>query len=302
MRITWALVAALLLVPAAVAQTDSFTGVQLEADDPPAAGSGASTQIPVTVTLGCFGVVLGAGGQDVTVAASGEVPAWLNVTAQTVSFSAQDCADAGNLEAAKDANVTVSLAPDAPGLETASIDLVASYEGADGEAVTSNDEPVEVSVNYTPGHSVSPGSQTFRVTEVPHSFNVTLEVTANAETMVMFRDQTFDGPGTVSGLQAKTFDVAAGETSATRMVTFEPTSDDWQNVTLSFEHFSHCIGDEPLCDGAETGITPVTWRFTNEMADAGGNGGDGEDSPGAGTALVALALLGAVFVALRRRA
>ncbi len=292
-----AAVAAILLAPAAsadVTHSTTFTGGAIPYD--------GSATIPIQVIVGCDLILANLGG-SASVAVVG--PSWLNASSTTVSFDPAECA-AGlpASEVSKQAEVTLTPSPNAPGLINATLNATIVYVG---EAPTSegSESPVElppVHVSYRPGHVMTPdGDQTFTVTNGTHSFDMKVDITANARTMIMFEDKRVQGGGLLTGLQAHVFNVPAGEVLLVQPVKFTAPQGAWDTVKVSFRNYSHCL------DGTDCGPQvekTITWTFKNGNATAAEPAGekqDSKDAPGPvfPVILVALAL---VAIAARRKA
>lgn len=291
--------AAILLLPAAgadVTHSTTFTGGAIPYD-------GTAT-IPIDVSVGCD-VILFSGGGSADVQVVG-LPAWLNATSTTVTFEPTECP--GNPPpgaVVKQAELTLTPAPDAPGLVNATLNASIVYIG-ELPISEPNVSPVElpaVHVAYRPGHVMTPdGDQMFTVTNGTYAFDMTVDVTANARTMIMFEDKKVVGGGLLTGLQAHVFNVPAGEVQLMQPVKFTAPQGEWDTVRVTFYNYSHCL------DGTDCGeqlARTITWTFKN--ADAGAAvqpQGDKSESKGApGLALPALATaLAALVVMARRRA
>lgn len=283
----------LALVPSASADANghsSFAAGELAYDEP--------TNVPVTVVLGCD-LVLTTGGGIATVSME-ELPVWLSAAPVSVEVDPMECIPGVQGEITRELSVAVTPAADAPGLVPASINATVTYDGELQGDATAKITLAPVVVGYRPGHRISPeGDQTFTVPAAqPYSFDMTIDVLANARTMVMFEDKTLSDPSAmVNGLKAHTYDVAAGETQEKRKVTFTPPEGPWESVTVTFRTFSHCL-DGTNC--GEESESVVTWTFKNEApSTAPEQNAESKGAPGASLFLV-LALLVSV-AAMRRR-
>jgi hypothetical protein len=284
-----ALLLCVALLPAAAADAagrSAFQGHELSHSEP--------TPVPVEVVLGCD-LVLTTGGGTATVAMP-FLPPWLAAAPQSVTVEPADCVPgvAGNVTRA--VTLQVTPASDAPGLVPANISATIQYTGSLRGASQANVSLPEVVVAYRPGHALVPaGDQEFRVPgNRSFSFDLEIQVTANARTMVMFEDKAVSDPeAMLVGLKAETYDVNAGHRGERRKVTFTPPEGPWEEVTVGFRTFSHCLDGERCGNQMEQN---VTWRFVNDAPAA--------DPPAKGaSAPAALAALGALAgaLALRRR-
>jgi MYXO-CTERM domain-containing protein len=286
-------VALTFLVPSAAADAgghSAFTGGLLAHDGP--------TEVPVTVVIGCD-LVLTTGGGTATVSME-ELPTWLSAAPQSFEVEPTECLPGALENITREIKMAVTPAASAPGLVAASLNATVTYTGAVRGNASAAIEVPPAAVAYRPGHRITPeGDQTFTVPATgAFTFDLTIEVLANARTMVMFEDKVMSDPSAfITGLKAHTYDVAAGETRETRKVVFTPPEGAWESMTVKFRTFSHCL-DGPDC--GETGERIVTWTFVNQTPGvAPGAEAETKDAPGftpfAMLAVVALALL------LRRR-
>jgi len=284
-------------VPAA-AQSDSITVTPMEPEGP--VPPGGSLTLYADVAVDCLLIIQNAGSLEVSFAFP-DAPTGVNASVEPVSYDAQGCLTSpapldGTL--IKNITVDVSASEDAPGLTPFALTMEAT-----GDDQTGSGDFQGLMVDYSPGHTIDPGNgETFEVRGGQVSFNLTIDVTANARTMVMFEDKDVPAGAKLDGLSAVTFEVAAGERTATLPVTFQAPQGDWEELEVSFTNFSHCLDGSP-CDPVQQ--QQVTWTFVNmggAPTGTDGDGGDeGEESPGAGMLLVALGVLAAALVAARRR-
>ncbi len=291
MRTTVALVALLFAAAPALAQVN--------VSPQPAGGllaPGATTELYVDVTVDCLWLAQNGGSATVTLATP-NAPEWLLAGPAEASFNGITCLQGQQTTLAANITLPVDIAEDAIGLVSTPLTVEATGTPSTGSAVTaSGDVPDGIMVDYRSGHTLSPaGSQTFDVTDGTYTFNLTIEVQANAKSMVMFENKKLSDPGAkLSGLKAVIFEVAEGEREATLEVTFEAPEGAWEEVTASFKNFSHCMGG-PDCPPVEE--TNITYTFRNAGTPAGEE--PEQDSPGFGV----LALVGmlALAGAMRRR-
>ena len=266
--------AAILLAPAVAADpshSTTFTGGALPYD--------GSATIPIDVSIECP-VMIASLGASASVVVVG--PAWLNATSTTVTFEPMECSSNPAANLTKQVEVSLTAAPDAPGLVNATLNATLVYVGESGVGEPT-EAPIElpaVHVAYRPGHTVTPaGDQTFSVTGSSYSFDMKVDITANARTMIMFEDKRVQGGGMLTGLQAHVFDVPAGERSLVQPVKFTAPQGEWDTVRVMFYNYSHCL------DGTDCGpqvASNVTWTFTNANTtlDASGEKSDSKGAPG----------------------
>lgn len=290
-------IAVALLVPAATADvthSTTFTGGAIPYD--------GSVTVPIQVTVGCD-VILGSLGGSASVAVAG--PVWLNATSTTVAFEPTECSGGPTAEVSKEAEVVLTPALNAPGLVNATLNGTITYVGEVANPLTPGPSPVElpaVHVAYRPGHVMTPnGDQTFTVTSGTYTFDMKVDITANARTMIMFEDKKVSGGGLLTGLQAHVFNVPEGEIQLVQPVKFTAPQGAWDTVKVSFRNYSHCL-DGTDC-GPEVEKT-ITWTFNNANPVAIEPAGQKSDSKGApGPALpIVLAALALVAVGARRKA
>lgn len=298
MRIFRGALAALLLLQVASANpgggehAGGFEGVVLPPD--------GTAVLPVEVSMGCDTIVRSGGGSaDVQATSSA---AWLGATSTTVTFDPSECLAGPTGTIVKQAELTLTPAADAPGLVVATLEASIVYVGeAPAPMGGTTQTPVflpDVQVAYRPGHALSPGGdQAFTVLGGSHSFNLTIEVTSNAQTMVLFEDQKAIGGGLVSGLQPLAFDVAAGNGRLVQPVTFTAPAEAWESVLFTFRNSSRCA-DAAQC--APQLQQNVTWTFTNGDAATAQAGKDAKGAPGPLLPSI-LAALGLTLIAVRRR-
>ncbi len=239
------------LLPATSAQAPS-AAFELEADVPPMLSPDAPTAIEIMVTVGCMEVLENMGEADVSVALA-DAPEWLQAEPVQLHFGIEECP--GHDAVVKNATLSVDTI-DAPGLAPFTLALVAQL----GDHAAETEAP-GVMVDYLPGHLMTPdGDQTFMVNGTTFEFDLALEITANAKTMIMFEDKVVSGAASLTGLRAHIFDVASGDRSLTNRVVFTAPEGEWAEETVSFYTYSHCL-DGPDC--GENFARNVTWTFQN---------------------------------------
>ena len=302
MKATLLALAAIVLAPFAAADvthSTTFTGGAIPYD-------GTAT-VPIQVSVGCE-VILASLGGSASVAVVG--PAWLNATSTTVSFEPSECAGIPSgsevPKITKQADVTLTPAPESPGLVNATLNATIVYVGEAPMSEPRNsfvDLPA-VHVAYRPGHVLTPsGDQTFSVTNGSYSFDMTIDITANARTMIMFEDKKVTGGALLTGLQAHTFNVPEGEVSKVNPVKFTAPQGAWDTVRVTFYNYSHCL------DGTDCGPqvqSNITWTFKNANPGAAvepagedeKKGSKGAPGPAMPAILIALAV---VAIAARRK-
>lgn len=287
--------AALLLAPLAAADathSTTFTGGAIPYD-------GTAT-IPIDVTVECPDLLVGLG-SSARVDAVG--PSWLNATSTTVTFDPMECSGSPAGALTKQVEVSLTPLPDAPGLVNATLNATLVYDD-ENPATQASQSPIElpaVHVAYRPGHIMAPaGDQTFTVTDGTYTFDMQVDITANARTMIMFEDKKVSGGGLLTGLQAHVFDVPAGEVQLVQPVKFTAPQGAWETVKVSFYNYSHCL------DGTDCGPqiqSNVTWTFKNANPAVIEPAGEKKDSKGApGPALPAVLIaLALVAIMVRRK-
>lgn len=289
--------AAILLAPLAAADPShatTFTGGAIPYD--------GSATIPIDVSIECY-ALLASLGSSASVVVVG--PAWLNATSTTVTFDPMECSS--NPAAVLTKQVEVSLTPsaNAPGLVNATLNATLVY-ASERPGSQPEQSPIElpgVHVAYRPGHALTPdGDQTFTVTNGSYSFDMTIDIAANARTMIMFEDKKVSGGALLTGLQAHTFNVPEGERNRVNPVKFTAPQGVWESVKVSFRTYSHCLDDTDCGPQLER---TVTWTFTN--ADPNTNvelANDKKQTKGAPSpALPALvAAIAAALIVVRRKA
>ncbi len=286
-----AAVALVALLPATSAQAPS-AAFELQASVPPMLIPNGATAIDVMVTLGCMEVLENMGEADVVVALA-DAPEWLQAEPAQLHFGIEECL--GHDTVVQNATLSVETV-DAPGLAPFTLALVAQLGDHAAEA-----EAAGVMVDYLPGHTMTPdGDQTFMVNGTTLEFDLDLEITANAKTMIMFEDKVVSGAASLTGLRAHIFDVAAGDRSLTNRVIFTAPESAWAQETVSFYTYSHCL-DGPDC--GENFARNVTWTFQNAgpAMPATNQAPLAEDAEAPGVSWAFLLVAMTVAVAVRRR-
>jgi hypothetical protein len=290
--------AAVLLAPLASADathSTTFTGGAIPYD--------GSATIPIDVTIQCPTLLVeGLGGGSAHVEVVG--PAWLSATSTTVTFDAMECSSNPSVPLTKTVEVSLAPLPNAPGLVNATLNATLVFED-ENPATEASRSPIElpaVHVAYRPGHVLTPdGDQTFTVTNGSYAFELTIDITANARTMIMFEDKKVSGGALLTGLQAHTFNVPEGEVSRVNPVKFTAPQGAWESVKVSFRTYSHCL------DGTDCGPQlekTVTWTFNNANPDATVEPSSEKESKGAPGLLLPsiVAALAIAALAIRRKA
>ncbi len=288
--------AVLLLAPLATADathSTTFTGGAIPYD--------GNATIPIDVSIECPALVAGLG-SSARVDVVG--PVWLNASSTTVMFDPMECSGNPTGKLTKQVEVSLAPKPEAPGLVNATLNATLVYDDENPATETAR-SPIElpaVHVAYRPGHTMTPdGDQTFTVTDGSYAFDMKVDITANARTMIMFEDKKVSGGGLLTGLQAHIFNVPEGELNLVQPVKFTAPQGAWDSVRVSFRTYSHCL------DGADCGPQlekTVTWTFKN----VGGNAtvepaGEKESKGAPGLLLPSMTLaLALAAIAMRRKA
>ncbi len=256
---------------------------------------GGTASIPVTVTVSCDEFIM-AGAQSLTYSISSNARADLQASSPDITLTAGAGCVPGN-SVSGTADVTLNPSQDAFGLVPQPIKIYAVR----GDTNITYDRTGNVWVAYDPGHSFSTDIDfpyTFMGGE-KLQFNLTIDVPANSDTMVMFFPVSSSANGSVNGLSHQRFFFTQNEErSRVLPITWTPPTGAWDNATITFSHYSHCLlgGEIDPCEpqGEET----VTWTIQNGAPAPSGEA-NGKESPGVGVSL----LIGLVAVALvlRRR-
>ncbi len=284
-----------LLAIALLALPSAQAALQLSVEDEPLGlPPGTTTDLEVTGTISCQDFIT-AGKQTLTVTLSSDAPDEWGPADGTLTFTAgADCLSASTSTTAT-GKVSFTPTADAMGLIGETITIAAT---GDLEDTVQRNELMWVA--YQPGHTMETSIDfPYELTESKLTFNLTITITANTNTMVMFENVTTTG-GNVAGLSHEQFFFTAGEErTRTKTISWEPPTGEWEEATISFYNYSHClIFDFGDCD-AEVEDN-ISWTITNGGVPSPEPEGDGDKgSPGAGILLV-LAAVGAALV-LRRR-
>lgn len=289
-----ALVALLTASTPATAQLPA-EGATLQVAMPAHLEPGTATQVPVVFEVGCAEIALSGSTVLVDLEAA---PSWLAVDGPSWTVGLLDCLGLEKVTLTGQLNLTPTA--EAPGLEPFTVDALGRID--DHEYLV---EGLTSELLYRPGHTMDPsGDQTFTVDGPTYTFDLQVEITANAKTMVMFEDKVVSGQAFLTGLRAKVFDVPNGERTATLPITFEAPEGPWTEETATFYNYSHCLGGE---DCGEELARTITWTFVNADPDAGSattdqphdGGKEGKGTPG--LALPGLVASVAVGARLARR-
>ncbi|MGB1697476.1 MAG: hypothetical protein ACPHK8_03665 [Thermoplasmatota archaeon] len=253
---------------------------------------GASASIPFTYTGSCQGAVgetltdilLGGGEVDVTITGSGGDGLTFTDAVVTLDYTSCVTGPATN--------------PSATGSMTVTADQWASGRIPQDVTLTDGDATATASVmtNYTVIYALTTDA-TFpmETNDGKGMFNVTLTVTANAPTMIMFFTEDA-ACGSVTGMK-DIYNINAGDfvngepTTITSQVTYENTCGE-----ESDSHSFNTVAHNPEMSTDLFPFQSFAWTFTN----ADGHGGDHDDekdTPGFGL----VALLGAIAVAFVAR-
>lgn len=283
-----AILALMLLAPAANAEVTATPDETLTAIAPD-----ATTTVPFTATMACTdfvdeGTITGMGSSVQSFAVT--YPAGLSGPATVdVSIPGEPCLTSPTGSSSAAGNLPVTAEATAPGMTRLDITLTASDDTA---------STISVQVGYRMGHSLIIDREfPIEVGAEPVTWNGTLTVTANADTMVMTQTTEKAQFGTVGGVfPFKNFlDPMNTVNEVQIMFTYTPSATEWTDDKMAFTLWSHFMDD-----GAQkTDDDMIEWTFVNTN-DHGGEPDDSKGSPGFG----ALSLIGlvaaAAFVARRR--
>ena len=256
--------------------------------------SGGSLSFNVTVDCTEF---LTQGGPTLDATVTTDLPDYYGAQDGPANFSAQDSVTGAQQQLTQCIDVTLSPTDDALGLVPTPFKATATVGSASAEF----DHDKNVQIAYKDGHTMTTDvSFPYDFTEADGEaleFNITIDIAANSRTMVMFIDPGASA-GNVDGLFHQIFDVEDCETTRTIGVTWTPPSFAWENATISFYNYSHCLNGSP-CD--PTNEQNITWEIRNAQTGGGpSNTPDDEESPSVPFIALGLALVAAAFVARRR--
>ncbi len=272
---------AFMLLPVAAAQTITPD------EDPAVLTPEGITSVGFTASESCLSIATDiiTGGTNAAIDYAVTYPAGLTgPDTVTVTYSGADCLGdlSGNVDGTSSLDITAL--PEAPGM--------ASLQVAVG------DGSLPVQVDYIKGHTFTVDT-TFpiEVGAEPVTWNATLVVDSNADTMVMTLTDEKAQFGSIGGLfPFKNFIAPPPEgTTETIQFTYTPTATDWEEDKIVFTMWSHFIDDGDMKTPDDT----IEWTFVN-VNDHGSQDEGKKDSPGLG-AVALVGLLGAAAVALRRR-
>lgn len=258
-----------------------------------------TTALSFNVTASCDefvpDAITGQGTVEYTVTATA-LPAWLNASEATVAFDATGCLTNPTGSLQESGSIDLTTAAGAPGMAPTAITLEADEGAATADA--------DVQVEYVKGYMLMFPADAFpmEVGAEATTFNATVHLFANARSMAMF--QVLERPEYLSVSGIPDFKTVGDEELAGDMEFMQdypitvtpPTTGTWEEDSITFKTWSHFLDDGNVKTEDET----ITWTFVN-TAPAQTGGDDSNDSPGGGVVLVGLGLLGAAFVALRRR-
>lgn len=258
--------------------------------------AGMTSKVPVTVTVSCDEFVMAAA-QSITYAINSNAAADLKASHPEITVTAGAGCIPGNAISAT-GDITLNPDMDSFGLAPQTLKIW-SVKGSDNFTY---ERSGNVWVAYNPGHTLTP-DVTFPYTFMGGdklSFNLTVDVSANSDTMVMFFPVSSTANGSVAGLAHQRFFFSQGENSSRILpVSWTPPAGNWDNATITFSNYSHCLlgGEIDPCEPQleET----VTWTIVNGAPKTTGDG-EGKDSPGVGAGLI-IGLLAVALVVLRRR-
>lgn len=275
---------ALLVAPLASAAEASFSDAALTI--PPT----GSADLIVTVTVDCAEILAANNDLKVPVSTTG-LPDWFGAGTAEASFALTDCAPP-SVSASKDVTLTFTPTADAFGLDPYGFTVNA---GTDSAPYTG---PIQV--GYLDGHQISSDMEfPYVLTDADEgrvTWNVTIDVTANSQTMVMFQNLQYS-VGKVSGISHQIFDVETEDTTRTLTATFEAPDFEWEEATITFWNYSHCLKGT---DCPPTNSQNLTWVIQNGAGGPSNGGGDGKDSPGLAPVTLTIALVAITLLARRR--
>ena len=279
---------AILLAPLTAAQVPS-AAFEMTAEGPEILPPMASSSYSLTVTVGCMEVLENSGEADVIVSAL-ELPEGITAESVEMHFGIEDCL--GEEAITQTTTINLVVAANAHGLEPFTV----TFEAALGDHTTEAQVP-DVMVDYLPGHTMTPaGDQVFEVDGPTYAFDLILNFTSNAKTMVMFEDKVVSGAAILTGLKAQIVDVETTK-SVTNNIVFTAPEGAWTEETVTFNTYSHGL-DGPDC--GENFEQNITWTFRNADPNVSANDGPvDEEAPGLALPIVLAALAG-LAIARRR--
>ncbi len=281
------LILGLLSAPSASAASASFVD---EAFTIPYNGS---YDLPVTITVECGDILGASGSYNVPVSVEG-LPDYFGAGTATAEFAASDCLVADAIT--KDVVLTFTPTQAAFGLDPYPFQIKAGDDSFEHKQLAQ--------VGYKSGHSLTL-DQTF-----PHNlttedngklhWNVTVEIDANSQTMVMFQNLQVS-VGKLSGINHQIFNVEEGDTVRTLSATFEAPDFEWEEATIQFWNYSHCLKG---VDCPPINSQNMTWVITNDAKGgaAGGGSDAGNDSPAVAPIGLGLVLVAAALIVRRQKA
>jgi hypothetical protein len=256
--------------------------------------------VDVTIKVGCVAILnamaMGQNPQldhvDVAIA---DPPAWIQADSHDVEMDPSGCAGA----AAAGGYLTLtgsypfSVAAEAPGITTQSVNLTASLEGG----AESDPMPLLFSVQYHPDYTVVPSIQ-FPATVSGNSLNFTVTVTnkGNARGMVMM-EELHASTGALSGLTSVAYQPPETKTFQAQ---FKAPDTCWSSAKVDFKTFAHYL----LLDqraGSYKDARSYDWEFTNGIACTPGKGNTSSKSSPVGGLVTIPALLGVALLVRRFR-
>jgi hypothetical protein len=284
-----ALVAALALTVAPMATAATLTVDEANVVVPP----GGSYAIPFTYSEACTAaaspsltdILTGTGSVDASITATGGNLTYATTTA-TLDYTS--CLAAPPVDPVTTGTLLVSADQWAQGMTPITVTL------SDGTATANT----EAKVNYTNIYTVSTDA-TFPLETVDGmaKFNLTMTVTANAPSMIMFFKQTASC-GSVTGLpeflNINDGDYISGKpTLLVQEISYTNTCSDNEMDSFVFDTVAHNVAYST--DLFET--HQVNWTFENNGGNAAGE--TSEETPGVGLVVI-MAALGAIVIARRK--
>ncbi len=256
---------------------------------------GTTTKIPVLITVSCEEFVL-AGATSLTFKVGSDARADWNAVHPDITVEAGPaCVPGGSVGASGD--ISLSPGDDAFGLRSQTLKIWA----VSGDTNLTFDRSGKIWTAYVGGHTMST-DVTFPASYTGGDalfFNLTVEITANSNSMIMFFPNPSAGNGSVSGFASTQFFLDAGDSpTKTFQVKWTPPTGNWDNATFSFRKYSHCLnGGELNSCNMEDNEGTVTWTMVN---DAPKPPVDDKPTPGVGAGLL-VGVIAAALVVLRRR-
>lgn len=301
-----AVLAALLLSILPTASAQPGLDLSLAVDDlaTPIPYSGSGT-LSFNLTVGCLAALRSASettnpSPAVTVDLANP-PAWVSATpAQVPVTPDESCATGGDGYMHKTGTITLTVKPEAPGVEDQTLNFTATLP-TQGDPLTGSDDAV-VKVAYHAMYTLTTDAKfPLTVTSPKTTFNLTVTQSSNARSMVMV-EEVHASTGNIAGMASTVYDCGAGKSdSKTFKVTFTAPDGAWNTSKVQFKAYSHFLLLNSKAGPYDPG-TAVDWQFVNGGVPATATtGGDtGKKSPMPVAPLTALGLV-ALAAMLRKR-